>query len=462
MEKEKYDIKYISELQEYWNDYNYALINEIYVGVAINLGMDPKDAYNLAKVNPNQLQKSFFKNTFNKFKNVFNHKVKKFRYDRPIFKGDGTPLTLNQWERFNKYISDFWTTHANPVAEDMTIKAHELGKQTTRFRQEKKDYDKMSLEHINEKQYKGDMPSGLIQAYSEYDFDNAEKKALNNQYSNVAMYVNQTDSTIQDAIRQQIITGIDNNKSPVEVASDLFWNVEKNENFVNKYTAQAMRRDWNRISSTEMASIYEAGILAPYESQAMESIKDPTKAQYFVFTGGSCQWCQAHQGSLTRLVPMDVVTSTANDSLKSMGIKDEHTDTALWIGKNNVGYKENKSVQEWRVTTPAHVHNVATMQPIDLDKEYYNDKTDKVERKLKKDKFIPTQVDYSQKSKEEKEWREPTNIGGGLVRKDGNIYEAVDSSIYNKKMDEWRENPSLPIPVNSANKNDMLIFKDAK
>ena len=60
---EKYDVKYMADLKEYWNDYSFAVINEIYVGIAINLGMSPADAYKLAKTNPNELRKGFFKNT---------------------------------------------------------------------------------------------------------------------------------------------------------------------------------------------------------------------------------------------------------------------------------------------------------------------------------------------------------------------------------------------------------------
>ena len=238
--------------------------------------------------------------------------------------------------------------------------------------------------------------------------------------------------------------------------------VEKNEELVNKYTAEHLRKNWHRIAQTEMASVYEAGILAPYEADAMESMKDPEKAVYFVFTGGSCSWCQAHQGVLTRLVPLSVVTNTRNDSLKTMGIKDPNTDIALWSGKNNIGFKETKAIHERRVCAPAHPYNVATMQPIDLESEWYNPKTGDVEKKLKKQKFVPKQVDYSFKSKEEKEFRKPTEIGSGLVRYNNNIYESVNDNEYENKLELWKKDPQLPIPVSKQSTRYDKIFGQAE
>jgi hypothetical protein len=276
------------------------------------------------------------------------------------------------------------------------------------------------------------------------------------------MYVNQSSNTIQEAIRQQIQTGLDNDKTPIEVASDLYWNVEKNENLVNDYTAQSMRRDWNRIASTEMATVYEAAILAPYEADAMESLKDPEKAQYFVFTGGTCPWCRAHQGVLARLVPKSAVTDTTNDSLRTMGIKDPHTDIGIWIGKNNVGFKETKNIHEWRICTPAHPYNVATLQPIDIDTEYFNPKSGEVERKIKERKHVPPPMDYSQKTKEEKEWRKPTFVGPNLVRYNNNMYEGVSFDNYDKKREARRKDPGLPIPIQIDTPQYRRIFEEAE
>lgn len=462
LEKESYNVKYISELREYWNAYSYALINEIYVGVAINLGMSEKDAYSLARNRPGELQKAgFFKSIFDKFKNVFKHKVPKFRYKQKIY-GDGKPMSAKQWQTFSSAIDRWWAEKMNIVAEDVAIKGHELGKKTTEFRKRKKPYQNKSLYQVNFEQYKGNMPKTLKEAYEKYDFSNSEKNALNRQLSSISMYVKQTGNGIQEAIRQQIQKGIEEEKSPIEVASDLYWNVQKDENLVNEYTAETLRKNWNRIASTELAMVYEAGILAEHEAEAMESLKDPAKAQYFVFTGGTCPWCRAHQGVLVRLVPSSIVMDNGNDSLSAMGINDPNTDIAIWIGKNNIGFKENKNVHEWRIATPAHPYNVATLQPIDIKNEWFNPKTGDVEARQEKQKYVPKQVDYTQKIKDEKDWRKPTFIDSNLVRFNNNIYEAVNANEYNSKLEAWRKNSQLPIPVNRTSPSYKRIFEEAE
>jgi len=272
------------------------------------------------------------------------------------------------------------------------------------------------------------------------------------------MYVKQTENGIEEAIREQIQIGIDNNKSPIEVASDLYWEVQNNEDLVNQYTAESMRKDWNRIASTEIASIYESSILSEHEAEAMESIKDPKKAQYFVRTGGTCEWCLSLRGSIVRLVPLSIVSDTKNESLNSIGIKDPNTDTLIFIGKNNIGLKKN----DWMNACPGHPWNVATFQKIDLGEEEYNPKTDSIERKIKKDRFTPEQVDYSKKSKEEKEERKPKKISGGRIQMNNNIYEAVEPGEYNTKLEAWKKDSGKPIPVNVNSPSYRRIFEAAK
>jgi len=460
-EKEQYDVKYMSELRIYWNAFSYALINEIYVGVAINLGISEKEAYKLAKSRPGDMQKaSFFKSIFNRFKNIFKHKVPRFRYKKPIWNKE-KGMTPKQWEVFNKSVSDYWKKNSGVVSEDIAIKSFLLGKKTTEYREEKKSYKNKSLEQVSSEQYDGDMPDTIVEAYKKYDFKNYEKKIMNRSYNNIAMYVTETDNKIQEAIRQQIQTGIENNKSPVEVASDLYWNVEKNEALVNGETAESMRKDWNRISSTEMATVYEEGILAPYEAEAMESLKDPSKAQYFVRTGGTCEWCLSKRGTIVRLVPTSIVTDVKNESLSAMGFEDPNTDIAIWVGKNNVGLKRNKQVDEWMICCPSHPFNVATFQPIDIGSEEYDQKTDDVILAPKKDQF-EFKINFTEKSKEEKKERKPKLISKDKVEMNNNTYVAVEPGEYNKKLEEWRNNPQGSIPINTSSPSYKRIFGAAE
>lgn len=456
-EHEQHDTKYMRELEEYVNAYFFALINEIYTGVAINLGLSANDAYKLAKSRPDELQKAnFFKNIFNKFKGIFKYKIPKFRYKKKIY-GDGEPMTPDQWDKFNRSIDNYWKEHANKVAEDFGIKSYMLGRDTAEYKEKKKPYKRKSLFQMNFDQYDGDMPKTIAEAYKNYDFTNAEKKAINKSYSGIAMYVSNTSKDIQEAIRQNVQIGMDNNKSSVEIGSDLYWNVEKNENLNNKYTAESLRRDWNRIAATEIASMHNQGQIAPYENQAMESMKDPSKAVYMVRTGGTCDFCLAHRGTILRLIPADIA-DPSTDKLSDIGIKDPHTNLYTFNGQSNVGRKQ----QDWFLCCPAHPYNKATLTPINLGKEEYNQKTDEVEFKPKKEQFVPQMKDYSYRSREEKKDRKPKKIGGGLVTMNNNTYRAVDSTDYNTELEKWKKDPSKPIPVNRSSPQYKQIFWSAE
>lgn len=456
-QREVHDFKAFRELLEYWDAYMYALINEIYVGVGISMGLTEEKAYALAKNRPGDMRKAgFFKSIFEKFKSLFSYKVPKFRPKKGQF-GDGTPMTEKQWDVFNKSIDDYWREYAHRVTEDIAVKGFMLGRDTTNFQKKKKPYKNKSLYQVVEDQYGGEMPSNIRQAYKDYDFKNSEKNILNKSFSNVAMYVNEQNTEIKEAIRKQVQAGINDNKSPIEIASDLYWNVQKDEELVNKYTAESLRRNWHRVAATELASVYEAGILAPLESDAMESLESPEKAVYMVRTGGTCPWCRSKQGTIVRLVPASIVEDPKEESLSAMGIKDPNTDIAIWPGKNNVGLKQ----ADWNVCAPAHPYNVATFQQIDLKTEFYNPKTKQIEERQEKKKFVPQEIDYSI-SKKEKEERKPVEIGTGLVRYNNNVYEAVSSDEYNRKLEAWRKDPSKPIPVNESSPSYRRIFEAAR
>lgn len=460
-EQEEFETQYMRDLLEYWNSYSYALITEIYTGVSINLGMEPDKAYRLAKNNPNKLEKAkFFSSVFDKFKNVFKYKVPKFRWNKTKLYGkDKKPMTDKQWTSFNNYVSNYFKEHMLKVSENIGVKAYMLGRDTTDFKEKKKPYTKKSLFQVIDDQYPDGMPDTIIDAYKNYDFSNKEKQNNNKSLSNIAMYVTNTDNKLQEAIRAQIVNGIDNNLSPVEVASNLYWEVEKGDAFSgnNNYTAESLRKNWNRISSTEMASAYEEGIIAPYEDQAMESLKDPEKAQYFVRTGGSCSFCTPLQGSIVRLIPREIADSSI-ESLKDIGIKDNNTDVYIYSGKNNIG----RPRADWQNCCPAHPHNKATFQPINLKSEWYNPKTKRIEHQQKKQKFIPKMKDFDYRSKEEKKTRKPHYIDSSRVQFNGNIYEAVSPDQYNKRLAESRKNPDLPIPVNNTSPSYRRIFEEAE
>ncbi len=95
-------------------------------------------------------------------------------------------------------------------------------------------------------------------------------------------------------------------------------------------------------------------------------------------------------------------------------------------------------------------------------KEWYNPQTGRVEKSQKKQKFIPQEIDYSYRSKEEIEYRKPVFIGDNLVRFNNNVYEAVSHDEYNKKLDEYRKDRSNPIPVDMKSTDYKQIFGEAE
>lgn len=444
------DEKFVEDLIEYYQTYVNGLINEIFVGIGINLGLDEKQAYAMAKTDPNRLEKARFKDIFDKFKKVFNHRFPKFRIKQKIF-NDGKPLSPQQWERINKEIADYWKQNTEKVTEDVTVKAYMLGMKSGKDRKTRTDNTRKSLPEIIKI---NPVPDRFAEAYKQYDFKNSEKNAMNRAFSNLAMHVSDTGDGIKQAIRKNVTEGINEGKSSTEIASDMYWNIQKE---TGNETAESVRKNWQRISATEMNSIFEAGILAPYEAQAMESLKTD-KGVYFVRVGGTCDWCAPRQGTLVRLVPTSIVTDAGDESLKSMGIDDPYTDIAIWVGKNNVGRKK----QDWNICCPAHPYNRASFSPIDLEKQEYDPKlgrvVDKVPESLRQ---LGIKRGEQLKTEAEKEERKPKYIGNDRVRYNNNIYEAVDKSVADSKLEQWRKDPSLPIPVAIGTPQYNRIFGEA-
>ena len=452
--QEYQEVQYVRELTEYWNAFMYALINEIYVGIAINLGMSEKEAYKLSENNPNELRKGFFDNIYDRFKGIFGYKIPKFRVKKSIY-NKGKPLNQPQWKRINQQISDFWNAHSHKPAENVTVKAFMLGKKTAAFRKQGLNYKFKGLEQTGKK-----LPSTLVDALKSYDFRNSEKKAMAEALSRVAMHVTESGNGIEESIRKNIVKGLADGKSGPKIASDLFWEVQVKGAKKGDGTAAQIRRNWNRIAVTETQSIYEAGILAPHEEEASESIKGNGVPQYFIFVGGSCHWCRDHQGTVVRLVPGSFVKDKGNDSLSAMGIKDKITDIAVWIGKNNVGKYSYKN-PEWMICTPAHPHNVATLEPFDPETQEYNEKTNRIEPKQQyKTKYITTRKPFEFTADEIKE-RKAHYVGTDKVSYNDHIYEAVRPEDYKKKTEAWKKDPKQPIPVDITSTSYRKIFGDA-
>jgi hypothetical protein len=448
---ERNEVKYIRELQEYWTEFVSAVIAEIFVGVSVNLGMDEKEAYSLSVSNPAELKKSIFDKTFERFKNIFSYTIPKFRIRGKRLFGGGKPLSPAEWNAINNYIDKYWNNTLSKVNDDVTAKAFLAGINTAKFRRENVPYQDMSLYQLNFDQYKGKMPRTIESAYKAFDFENADnqERYLSDCRENIAIHVQNTKDDVKEAIRVQVKRGLDDGKSATQIASDLYWQVEKDPD--NKFTADRIKKNWKRIAITEMQSVYEAAALSQYEGMAAESLKDSSKAQYFVFTGGTCDWCTPRLGTLVRLIPKSLAKSLSSDRLSDAGIKDPNTDIAVWVGKNNVGLKK----KDWMICTPAHPHNAATLSPIDLANEYYDEKDGRVKRIQKKSDYIPQQKRVEIKNERER-------ISDNTVKLGDNTYTAVSHSDYDRKLSEWKKNRTGAIPVDRDSTDYIRIFREGK
>ena len=292
------------------------------------------------------------------------------------------------------------------------------------------------------------MPRSIQDLIKKHKFNESQERLLENSREEIAIHLSKTSNEIKQAVRNQIKNGLDENKTSTQIASDLFWQIEDGAN--NQYTADRIEKNWKRIAVTEIQSVYEAGILSEHEDDAVLSLKDSSKAQYFVFTGGTCSWCVPRHGTLVRLLPKSMIKDTGNDSLSSMGINDPNTDIAVWVGKNNVGYKKN----QWRICTPAHPYNAATLQPIDIVNDYYDIKDSRIKKRQKEQKYIPQQKRVENKPKHRK-------LDNGVVEYNDNIYEAVAHSDYEKKFESWKKTRTGAIPVDMDSTDYKRIFNEA-
>lgn len=448
-EHEVKDEKYLEDLIEYFSAYVSAVISEIFVGIGVNLGLSEKEAYKLAKTDPNKLEKAnFFNNVFEKFKNIFKYRIPKFRLKKQVF-NNGKPLSEAQWKIINESISKYWKENTQKITEDATVKGFILGRNTSKYRKAKVDNTGKSLSEIIKQERK--IPDNFKTAYENYDFKNSEKNAMNRAFSNIAMYVSNTEDGVKQAIRKNITEGVNDNKTATEIASNLYWNIQKE---TGNETAESVRKNWHRIAATEMNSVFEAGILSQTESESMESLKDPSKAVYYIRIGGQCDWCKPRQGTIVRQIP-ESIADRSTESLREIGIEDPITDIYIYTGKNNVGRKK----ADYFLCCPAHPFNSATFQRFNPEIEKYNSKTGRVERKqLYRTQYVPEKKDYEIN----KEERKPKKIGEGLVKYNNNIYQSVSPENYNRKKELWDKDSSLPIPIATNSTRYNKIFGEAE
>lgn len=496
-EVEENDVKYLDDLADEVTHYVSQIILEVYHGVARNIGV--KDADALAARPPKRIQKGFLSG----FKEISERIVSHFGKKRPVepftVRGGlklyrkGKPMTQREWDQFSDQVTKYMKPYLSHVSEEMVVKAILLSMATAEAERQQKqihEYGKKSLAQIQTEMYGGRMPETVAEARRQRKIDKGVARAMVNSYNHAAQYVQKVDDTVRDAIREQVVSALQKNKTPEELASDLYWKVQKNPD-VKSSTAEQVLRDWRRVAVTEIAYAHAAGRMAEAEADAeadqKAGFKHPEKAVYFMFVRGTCPWCQAHHGKVGRMIPSDLAGDGASDKLADYGIKDPHTDTALWTGKNNVGFPKAL----WRLCVPAHPWNTAQLVRFNPAVQEYDEKTGRIRWKTDKEleKMIPKEVsgdvddaeaaikkrkdkmdadqkrgvykpaiDYGLKESGKPAGAGSDKDGNPVVDVDGQRYVGVDAGDFNDYLERWRRNRSLPIPVSTAQREYQQFF----
>jgi hypothetical protein len=490
---EESDLKYLSDLSDEVTYYVSQLVLEICHGVSRNIGVQDPDR--LASRPPKRLTKGFLdgmKEIAHKLKGMVgrDRSIHPFQVRGLNLYRKGKPLTGDQWREFERQVLDYLRPHLEGLNEEMAVKGVLLAMAAREAEAQQKqvsEYGKHSLEQVEQDAFAGYIPDSIRSAEERLHINRDIQRAMVYGHDHAAQYVQRVNDEVREAIRQQVVNAHRLGKTPEQLASDLYWMKDEVPE-MKKYTAQALLRNWKRVAVTELAYIHEAGKMAANEDKARQSMNAPELAIYYVFSRGTCPWCRTHQGTLVRHIPLDQVGNEADDSLSSRGIEDPHTDIAIWQGKNNVGYRQ----AQWRVCTPAHPWNTATMVRIHPDAQEYDQKTHAIRYKRVKDfeQYIPEEFKQQMadtQARNEARWeriedderrgvyRKPSEYyredlesaaqgtddqGRPLATSQGRTYIGVKPEEFTEALERWRGDRSLPIPVATNQKDYESLFGD--
>lgn len=370
---EKHPLKYVDELSNAVSEYVELLVKEIYSGIAFNMGIQK---YQPSLSRPVQITKA--KDSSRMIK-ILTRKIKKLNIAGINIYQRGKLLTPKQWESIEKQVVHYLRPYLSNLHEEITIKSILLALYTAEEENRRKsvrEFGKKSYEQIVNERFSGFIPNNLKSARDRNLIGQEQERAFISGYEHAAQYIYRLEDEIKSAIRIQVGEAHRGGKTPAQLGSDLYWQKDDNPE-LKLYTAEFIIRDWQRVAITETATIYEAGKMAVNEMQARESLNDSSKAIYYVFIHGSCEWCNAHHGTIVRHIPLEIVGNTGDDLLSSRGISDPFTDIAVWQGKSNFGFKQT----QWRICTPPHPNGTATLTRFFPAEQKYDHKTGIVQLK---------------------------------------------------------------------------------
>lgn len=383
--KESIQLQYIEDLYEEFYYYTSLILFNVVTGIVKALGV--QDIDKISKHPPDTLNKGFlggFEYLKDKLSDILGQRFKmspysSFNFSRVNLRKkllSGSPLTPNEIKllesELNAYVSPFF----DHLSEEVAVKSFLLSLPTLYSdtkQEELKDYGKQTYKQIQKKYFAGYIPDSMRSAEERINLDKHQKKGVALSYNRLASYVQNVNDDVRNLIRNTVQKGLIEKKNPMQISSELYWNSKDYQ--TEHGTLEQLLRDWRRVAHTETMYAHETGRLANTEGQAEKSFKVgyDDQAIYYIFTGGTCDWCAPHEGFLVRQIPTDLIGDDTNDTLSSRGLKDPYTNTAIWLGKNNVGYRKDRP-PKWRVCSPAHPNGRAVMVRIFPDAQEWDKK----------------------------------------------------------------------------------------
>lgn len=492
-----FPIQYLEDLSEETTYYLSLVIGNVYRGVSQNINPDGKPG--LVKA---MLKAGFFSilsTIGRKLKQIVGRRVKSPKEPFTVKGGlklykDGRPMTVGEWDDFNRQVIDYMRPYIDNLSEEMSVKTIVLAMATAeaeRQGQKPEVYGKKGYAQIEKEQFDGYVPDTIEGAEQRIKIPEPVRKELYRGYDRVAMYVQNISDDLRQAIRKQVVNAYENKLTHVQLASNMYW-MKVDDPAVGaalesgKISAESMMRDWRRIAHTELAMLHAQGKTAAYEAVVRQSFTSPktTPRTYWMFVGGTCPWCQKHQGIVMLQIPDEMVGDEKNDALSARDISDPHTDRAYWPGKNNVGLKQ----AEWMVCVPAHPWNKAQLVHFDPNSEKWDSERRKIVKKREEETVVDKTVrkqflEHIETAEAEKRARQDrmqadrihgvhkrdieyfdksdnVNVieAGKFVERNGQRYESVPQNEFGDKLDAWRADKTLPIPVGTGQRAHRELF----
>lgn len=362
---------WVREYEESVIKYVEEVIKMVGIGLALKLNVNPDLIHKSVKVPMMTLIKAstgtltdnelFYKSLFSKLKEKFqiaSSFFKKFGFNKgkPLqpmqFKGrilynpdTGRPLSEQEWTQITEDITDFLGDKIGNLEEEMVVRAGLFGKLIQKMEAEgikQNDQKKITYDEVEEKY--GYVPNNIEDAKEDFNLTSQEEQAYRYSMAHAGEHLAIEDGSLKNKIvnmvKKQITGGLEDGISAQELTQRLYWMDPSDElgKRFSKDTIDAINRDWRRVAITELSDAFNNGYLLANEADAKKG-----EDLYFVFSGNiiptSAEECEDALGKIVKLV---------SEPLNDEKIKDRYTDTAIWVGKNNVGRKP------WWVAIPMH------------------------------------------------------------------------------------------------------------